>query len=525
MFLKANHKSAGVTLVELLIALGIVGGISLVIATFLSQQQQTVKLLKQRLQIRTIARTLDQTLSNPANLLTSTSAANLVDASQTVIQGNYLLSNCINSVANAKALGTNCTLPATDPQQQQSFNLYQSTTLVAGTTSTPVVYRLADGSLCVNGAGTDPMCNLQAVAYFWATCAPQDILGSMQSVSSGGAINISPGPNANGVANKAGNPNYPPTVCLQAQTIHLRYQIRYVPNLKASNIASGIYATGAPPPNYPSDDVFWADYPANQQPSTFGAISIPVSQIPVPASAPLACAPNFQMTGIVNGVPTCQCLPPFELAPGCVPGQPCACINTTSQCPSDTRFNGVDVNGQVICCNVNCNTFVPIDWSPPVQQPTGYFWAQCAFGLDTCFSSFRCTDGNGNPATCIGPPMVGITGSGGNVVMCPDPPSSPASYFSFSPSGDCFGVWGSPVSTPSNGTGCNTASGFGWIEAIQLQQPPVMSGQNTGNSCVAESQCILGKYGGSCSAPVSCREQYTCCVEDTSVTGCSSQPY
>jgi hypothetical protein len=416
----------------------IVGVVALAAATYMSQQQRTVKDVESHLRIVDIANKIQQTITNPTILRNS---ADLGSA-----PGNIQLRNCLATTASALANGTSCT--ATDPQHQVTFDLIlpiRPPTIVniasiesntkAGENSKPALYKILDGTQCPRSATSDPQCNLRVKAYFWATC-PADLtfLGPTQTETPGrrGRPSL--------VTNSTSTPTFAPTVCSRAQTINVRYQVTF-----SQNATTGAGTTLHNIPNVPDDKLFWTD-PSRNTTTTFGAVTLPVSLFPGPSVSPIACPTNSSLIGVVDGVPKCACMFPFKPAPGCVAGQTCACIDIDRHCAPDERYRGIDLNGNIICCPVYCQTVV-------------------------------------------------VTSSS---------------------------------STPK---GCRTG---GWIESIKEIWPttsvsrtvmqngvPVTTNITTAykGSCMSDSECSLGKWGGSCSTNVICKESYNCCYEYGGTTG------
>lgn len=413
MFLKKNkNKELGITLVELMIGLGIAGMISVGVATYLSQQQRTVKQLKSNLRMTTIARQVQRAISDPKVISFSAGQA----GQQGVGPGNIALLNCIKSVSQSLADKTSCT--STDPQKQISFDLIlpikggapaytlaerDQNTIAGhdvGVSPGPALYKMLDGTHCTRssvtatGGNAAPLkgCNIQVRAFFWATCP-----GAVPF--SGDVLQTTPQA-----------PDFAAPSCPTAQTLHLHYQVSY------TGVGEGSYKLLTS--NIPDDKVFYE--PGTKKPSTAGAITISVSSLPPPTSTPLFCPTNSTMTGVVNGQPVCKCMYPYKAVAGCTGLLgPCACTDVQKTCSPEQRYRGIDTSGNTICCDVKC------EWRD------------------------------------VNPAMPG--------------------------------------------SGCRQG---GWVEEIQ----PVPAAGLT-SSCVAVSECKIGKWGGTCTVPVTCTEKHKCCYD------------
>lgn len=325
------------TLVELMIAIGITVTLSLGIATFVSQQQRTVRDMQVNLRTKEIAQRIERALSDP-NVIRASSVFSNAD-------GNVALRNCLSLAGDPNALACS----ATDPRAQVGFELIlpfrDSSSVapqllekhtIAGSPSQPALYNILDGRLC-SRAAPERGCDVKVRAYFWATCGPQDtFLGT-------------PG------ETRSGRPEFTPTLCSTAQTLHLRYQVVYEPAIPRSG-SQRIHVS-----NYPPDKVFWVEKDSVM--STLGAITIPVSIVPRDITASeSSCAPNFSVTGIQDGEPVCECLFPYTFVPSGLGDDKGACFAEEKRCAADERFRGVDADGGVICTQVCCETKT-IDWN------------------------------------------------------------------------------------------------------------------------------------------------------------------
>ncbi len=452
MFFTKLKKNAGVTLVELMVAVGVFSVVAGGVSVFLSQQQLMVRKLQQRLQIRSIARLVERTLQNPAALRASADYGSSL--------GNGQLKKCLRSQGEAQATNSACS--DTDFTKQVSFDLLGQLSdsssittsriqraLVSGEDARPALYRLVDGAPCSRDNRPDRnTCNVEVRTYFWATCAPLDTLG-FANVS-----NLDPG-NLWGLIFFAlmqrSAPTATPTTCLSAQSIHLRYQIRYVPGISQR----GVWANTID--NYPPDEIF---YDPGKLFSARGAITLSIAEVPRSESV-ATCPPNYTMTGMKGGEPICKCLPPHKLPVGCT-GTSCSCTAAAKTCASNYRYRGTDATGNILCCPVWCQN-VPIDWSQG-SPSSAWVWNWSKFKYEYKVIS--------NPTLGCGP--------------------------------------------------------GGWIESVTPLTPAgayyPQNGPNPG-SCAVKSACQMGKWGGTCSTPVSCTEQYSCCYESGGsfgVSGCNN---
>ncbi len=468
MFLK---KNAGFTLVEILISIGITATVVGAIAGYLSQQNQSVKILESDLVLHSIARTIQRAMNDPSILKNS--------ATLGTSPGNISLRNCIQHQE-----GTICN--STDPKRQVSFDLILpvrnpapltsailESYVIAGSDSNPALYKIKDSSPCTrvgmqNSQQSSPQnsnsvipqnlsqapeqdaaCNVTAKVYFWATCPPsQDSLGNQAVQVDGNTVEITQDTQISqglatsidqntftyapttSVTTNQGAPSYAPSTCELAQSLHIRFQVAYHPTQNQGGVPLILS-------NLPPDKVFWSDFPKNTEMSTFGAVTIPVNTIPGTNMPTLFCPTNMIMTGVTNGKPNCECMFPFHFVAGCVPGEPCACVDMQTQCLPTERYRGIDAEGRILCCPVTCQDVVVETLSSPND------------------------------------------------------------------------------STP---LGCGVG---GWIESITPISPAAPNSAPN-SSCMAKDNCFMGKWGGTCTTDIVCKETYHCCYEygGTTGTGC-----
>jgi len=335
-FRKSKKKAGGLTLIELMMGMAITAMIGLGISTYLSYQQATVKQIESNLRMTTIARQVERAISNVKVLTFSVQNSNQ--------PGNNALFNCIRTTQSAIQAGTSCT--TTNAQAQQSFDLilpiyspgpFSAAQLDQNTIAGhdfniakgPSHYQLADGVHCSRLLNVLPAtCNISVRAFFWATCPP-------------------------GSGASSGQASFAPSQCPAAQSIHLHYQVSYTPSGAAGSTGTFVLKMD----NVPDDRVFYANG-VNGKPSTSGAMTLAVNAFPVLAvPAPTACPTNATATSVVNGEPICTCMYPFQPVAGCIPGvtaKNCACTDNKRTCSPDTRYRGIDLSGNIICCPVYC---------------------------------------------------------------------------------------------------------------------------------------------------------------------------
>lgn len=424
MFIKKNkNKTSGLSLVELVIASGVTAGLALGVGAYLSQQQRNVRTLEANIIMTSIAKNVEKALSNPTTIQMSATFGTAV--------GNRHLLNCIRK-------GTGCSNIATNPAQQVGFDLVIplkggiqlnaaniEANVIAGEANRPAMYKLLNGSMCRRqDRNRDPNCNIEVTAQFWATCAPLQNLGNTLQI-----------PGLGSIGSGSISPSLPPNQCAVAQTINLRYRVRFIRGL----ITSGRIDHFSNINNIPLDKI-WND----QRYVAYGAITVPVNTIPSTPPFPIACPANATMTSVNQGVPTCECIYPFKRDPNCAPGQPCACVDVDKHCAPDERYRGTEPNGDIRCCKVSCYPVPNVNSSG--TSTTTWTW-----------NGFR---------------WIRTT---------------------------------TPVAS-----GCSAG---GWIESVTPRIPFAGRDQGLTGSCMAASTCKIGKWGGSCTTPVTCTEDFWCCSE------------
>lgn len=337
-----RSKSAGVTLVEVLLSIGLTAVVATGVSSLLSRKLHFMKELQSNLRMRSIGQKIEKSLTDNRVLQAILSNSD---------PGNMTLRNCIT---NPPASGTLCT--STDPQKQVTFNLFFGALRIAGTKTNPARYKLLDGSLCTPTTLRPAECNIEARAYFWASCPQTSSWWDTQSSNTDGSV--APPTSGTPLSMLASS-------CPVAQSIHLRYQLRYTPT---NPPASGTKVESVT--QYPKDSYFWVNGLNNTDTTALGAISVPVSSFSTPQSFS-DCPPNFSMTSIDNGHPVCECLSPFKLGSTCsytkfiagVTNEICSCTEPYTKCAPDTRYRGTCPDGSVRCCPVNCATRRGITWT------------------------------------------------------------------------------------------------------------------------------------------------------------------
>jgi type II secretory pathway pseudopilin PulG len=344
--MKKECTQKGITLVELMISLGILSVLTLGIGTFITNQQKVAESLKYAVQMRSIAHRIEQSISKPETLRSSATWSNYT--------GNLKLKGCISSRTKGTALledVSRCT--TTNPKEQQDFELitplgnvtesikkkvlHEKT--LAGSSKNPARYRLRDGTKCSdkNTTATGD-CQLEARSYFWATCPPKSSFLDLEKTTNSTI-------------------GFTPTNCPTAQTIHVRYQLIHNFHGSKNSKTGKILDIDRQIPSIPSDEIFWEDS-SKKNMSSFSAISIAVSTIPRENDVfNYSCPPNYTITGIVDGAPTCECLYPYHE----VGEIKKICIAHEEKCGPSERYRGTDVNGKIVCQPVSCTDNIPLE--------------------------------------------------------------------------------------------------------------------------------------------------------------------
>lgn len=325
---------AGITLVELAVSMAITSVLAIGVAAFLNQQNHNINDMRHSMRMKIIAKDLEYAASLPQAIYTS--------AVHSQEPGNQELLACL-AAPNAPGSGgkplTTSTCTATDPSNQREFALILPVNIslppsefkkllekqtVAGTDSFPVHYSLDGRRHCAkrNEPGGQGKCQLEARAFFWATCAPD--LASIQTTITSGS-------------------NLPSTAssCPEAETINIRVQVRHAFN-PANNI------TTRQLPAVPRDEVFF-DKGSH---TTHGAISTPVRLVPMNLSLGLTCPKNETVTGVRDGDAVCECLFPFEVVTS---GATSSCEAKNEICQPWERYRGTNNKGEIICKPVKCD--------------------------------------------------------------------------------------------------------------------------------------------------------------------------
>lgn len=308
------------TLVEILVSLAITSVLSLLIGFFMTRQSRQADFLSYRLNMQTVYDRVEQAIT-----------------SRTVLSYSSLfnsdLLNCLN-----QSNTSDCT--ATDPRSPKSLTLYdfpdsiRKSLLIQGETisiSDPDSYQVTGSSysyktsaLCTSKTLDRSHCQYEVKADFWATCGTADeYLGEKNSPGSTTSYSLEDIPQE----------------CDQAKTIHIRFQVRH-------NRPEGSPFLPFQIESMPKDDAFKES-----------AIAIPVSSIP-PVSfksfkkneaGTFLCGKNEYLTGILKGVPQCECLYPFKRQESGF----CE-ISLGGSCLEGERYRGNDEDGKPICQKVYC---------------------------------------------------------------------------------------------------------------------------------------------------------------------------
>ena len=309
-----HPEPRGYSLLELSVALGLMGLLSLGLASLVHRQLRSRRELEAKRQMQAIARRIHESMGLPELVQAS--------ADHGAAPGNKFLRACIGGSeqgmgrcihgAAHKQVSLELHLP---PSQEEGTakDLRQEKRILAGSLERPIYYSL-DGKHC--GFQSSPQCPLAATAYFWASCPPSSTF-------------------------KGRRPSSLPESCSLAQSVHLRFRLEHLPHPQGHN------SLGKLPP-IPPQHIFkkpWA-----------GARSLPVHLIPYPRSLEFACGLNETLISIKDGKAVCACLPPFS-SYGSLHG---ACIGRDHVCSSPTqRFRGMkkDVFGSFIphCVEVRCS--------------------------------------------------------------------------------------------------------------------------------------------------------------------------
>lgn len=408
-----KKKRAGVTLVELMVALGITTILGVGIAGFITTQQETANQMKYAMNMRAIANQIEAAVQNPLNITTSAMFSSL--------PGNQLLRGCIMfpvrigpgmvvptgatpliDPASGATVGYSygkCTAAATDPQHQVPIELFLASTpsgaltptaidpkilasnRLTGTSDRPVFYRLKDGVMCLNQNKVTGQCQVEARAYFWATCPANDDF-----------LNTAP----NGAA---APPSFAPRECLTADAVHIRFQITH--HFTESRSAKGLVTKVTRQiPAIPSDELFFTDS-THAAMSTLGATTISVKQLPTEQYYQFSCPQNFTMTRVNVGAAKqveCECLYPFQLTRLDYGRE--ICTLSTSRCRPNQRYCGTDLRGNPLCQDLDCTQTLRVpesqgcgpggwirdfSYSIPHDKPGGQTYNNACLAQDMCY--------------------------------------------------------------------------------------------------------------------------------------------
>ena len=332
---KRNQK--GITLVELMVAIGILGLVTTVGFTYYDQSRKNIREVQFLQVMRTIAKRLDKFSQNPEAIAFS--------AAQ---NSNKELANCVwsqelstlgegsdyrvDKIRNSGAAITRCT--STDPKQQVPFSLYVPPRDINNYEAEKRRISGGNGGLYYDVVGRrgcnpqDPKCIIKVETYFWATCprGANDIRSGIQ----------------------AGNPNIPlVNDCHRAQTINIRYQVSHI-----HKINQGKSKFRRQLPNIPRNETFWL----NGQSSAGGhsvdhANPIDVAQLGRYSDYIGNCKQNETLIYVKDSKPECRCLPPYRSDDGTLSG---SCILDGHQCLPTERYLGTQITGEPICQPVEC---------------------------------------------------------------------------------------------------------------------------------------------------------------------------
>ena len=190
-------RKNGFSLLEMMVAIGMLGGLSALLATFIVNQSKSLSVHERYLTMHNIAKRVAQYAMRPDVIATSVSfqLANTTNPPREA--GNQDLAHCIskdpsNILNNAYRVDPSlsfapgrCT--TTDSSRQKEISLYKPFASGPGV-ATPkeikshrvvgddVTYSIITGKLCTNNL-KDKGCHINVRAYFWASCALDAHLG------------------------------------------------------------------------------------------------------------------------------------------------------------------------------------------------------------------------------------------------------------------------------------------------------------------------------------------------------------
>ncbi|MBC62057.1 MAG: hypothetical protein CMP11_06330 [Zetaproteobacteria bacterium] len=343
MFQKKEKKGQeGFSLVEVMIASSISIFIGAIILVFIKMETDYAKAIKYSFIMKKIAKNIELAASTPTNLRGSASISSA--------EGNMGLRNCLLRLGATGSLtqdevndlnrnsDVSCSPSYTNPSSQIPFELYTipkkfvglsrqkiyddrdflrriNSFLLAGTRTNRVFYRLSDGSRCLQTREPNEDCQIEAIAYFWASCPAEK---------------------------NSGQNTITPTSCPSAQAINVRYQVIHHFN----SLTNSKLKLKRKIPSIPPDEVFWINKMTDTL-STTRAITTPTSIVPSADYFDFSCETNYTITRIEDGQAVCECKNPYVISNG-------QCIRNFSTCLDNQRFRGFQTDGSAICQNIYC---------------------------------------------------------------------------------------------------------------------------------------------------------------------------
>lgn len=347
----------GITLVELMVALGILSMVSAIGFTYYNTTRNNLREVQFAQVMRTIAKDLEQLAQNPSAIAFSARRGSA---------GNLNLANCIernpiqSTIELQRQIARDPDAPTTvcdsvDPNRQVPFDLYvppkdpdnfqAERRRVSGGGNTPEVWYDVNGKRgCLR---SNPKCVIRARTYFWANC-PRRANEIRTEIQAQGDFLV---PLDN--------------TCLRAQSVNIRYQVSHVPSDSEND--GGKKQFRRTMPSIPRDEGFWqVGNPGVDRHNPNHSYAIDVAQLGRYADEIGECKENETLIEVRDSQPICRCLPPFR-ALGGLAG---ACTLDNHQCGPDERYigvcfratcnapNGQEVvnQGDPLCQPVNCQT-------------------------------------------------------------------------------------------------------------------------------------------------------------------------
>lgn len=315
------------SLIELLVAIALSGIVSLFFARLFIYSSDVISDLEKAAVMHDLANTLEAAAGRSDVVIESANVAILLSD-----PGNKGLKGCITQKRKGQISQVQtCTFQFTNPDAQVPFNLVMPSGKLVSTLSLadiraktiaggqkPIYYTFSGKKCSDQEALTNYKCELEAIAYFFASC-PTDQTQLEQF--------------------QLGKRNAPPVLassCARADSIHVRVQIRHQIHEKNKDPNPQKMAS------IPRDNVFF------NQP-TYAASNIRVDSIN-PVEIEIDCPINQTVIKIEHGQAVCKCLPPFQEGPPDAVGNSSCTIDHV--CPSRTRYKGIDKNGKVKCAPI-----------------------------------------------------------------------------------------------------------------------------------------------------------------------------